>query len=233
MPRIKAYKGNRAIIPVDTARVSTAYRCPFTDAIFSTKRQYVSHLKDLRKDKMHAAARKARRRRLRNEFNNQPTFEKVIEWANNHPEFFFDNAAIHDPFGRLHKNYAQDRLEFEFEITKLNLRWHPHVSNSHAAPYNGVKNWSGRDETLPTGYPGWQGHISVKMSRIATFSSSVFDGTGINTGGGGGGGSGRYSYNVIFFDDDWPALAKRRERFSTMNSLGGPAFEYFLYDNGR
>lgn len=233
MPRIKAYKGNRAIIPVDVAKVSTAYRCPFTEALFNTKRQYVTHLKDLRKTRMHAMARKARHRRLRDDLNNQPTFEKIIEWANNHPEFFFDNAMLHDPFERDSKNYAAKRLEFEFKITELSLRWSPHVSNTHDAPYNGVTNWGHYKEDAPTGYPGWQGRISYKMTSINTFASRVLENTGINTGTGGGGGDNTYSYGVIFFDNDWPNITGRREKYNTAHQLGGPAFEWFKYTNGK
>jgi hypothetical protein len=41
MPRIKAYKGNRSIIPVEEARVSTAFRCPWTDKLFGAKQQFL------------------------------------------------------------------------------------------------------------------------------------------------------------------------------------------------
>ena len=233
MPRIKAYKGNRAIIPVDNAKVATAYRCPFTNNVFGTKKQYVTHLKRLRKERMHKVSRQARYRRLLKEFNSQPSFEKIIDWVENHPEFFFDTAMLNDPFDRNEKYYAENRLNFQIKIVKLTVRWDQHVSNSHNAPFNGVKNWCGRDKELPTGYPGWRGHITIQMTPINTFSSRVFENTGLNTGGGGGGGSGLYGYEAIFFDSDWPELARRREKLDTLSSLGAPAYDRFKYDYGE
>lgn len=236
MPRIKAYKfrhSTKIIIPVDESRLSTAYRCPFTNEIFGTKKQYVSHLKELRETRMHDAARRARHRRLRDDLNNQPSFEKVIEWVANHPEFFFDNAYITDPFARDTKRVAEKRMTFEIKILNLDLYWDPCVSNTHDAPYDGVTNWGGHHEDRPRGYPGWHGRITYKMTDINTFASRALEKTGINTGTGGGGGDGIYSYGVTFFDADWPAITRYREKHSTAESLGGKGYTRFNYNYGE
>lgn len=236
MPRIKAYKfrhSTNIIIPVDESRLSTAYRCPFTNEIFGTKKKYVAHLKELRKDRMHRTARRKRHLRLRDDLNNQPTFEKIIEWVENHPEFFFDNIAWNDCFARTDRYTAERRTNFEIKIVSLDVQWKASVSNSHNAPYNGVTNWGRRDENAPTGYPGWEGRITIKMPEINTFASKVLERTGINTGSGGGGGNDLYSYGVIFFDDDWLGLRRRREKYTTSEALGGEGFNRFTYRYGE
>lgn len=236
MPKIKAYKfrhSTNIIIPVDESRLSTAYRCPFTNEIFGTKKKYVAHLKELREDRMHRAARRKRHLRLRDDLNSQPTFEKIIEWVSNHPEFFFDNIAWNDCFARTDRYTAEKRMKFEIQIVKLNVRWNPHVSNSHDAPYDGVTNWGRRDENAPTSYPGWEGHITVKMSEVDTFSSKVLERTGINTGSGGGGGNDLYSYGVIFFDSDWPELTRKQQVRDTLNTLSGSRRKEFKYEYGE
>lgn len=55
----------------------------------------------------------------------------------------------------------------EMEMTDFhfsNMYYREHCSNSHVAPRDGVRNWSARDDSLPTGYPGFSGrvHYTVK-----------------------------------------------------------------------
>jgi len=229
MPRIKAYKfkqSTKVIIPVDEARVSTAYRCPWTNEIFGTKRQYVKHLKELRETRMHRRARMAKFEKVRAEFNSQKTIEDVIQWIENHPEFFFDAGLRGTFFPSKHK--PTDRENFYIKVTGLRLRWSDEVSNSHNCPRGGKTNWGRRDPDAPTSYPGWSGRIEYKLRQYnpdgtinknpPVHGSDVFKNTGICTGSGGGGSS--YAYDIILFDADWPELTKSREKQDTLAALG-------------
>ena len=211
MPKIKAYKGPRghgAIIPVATAKTINAYQCPWTGKIFSTKKSYVTHLRMLREDRIHRAIRNRIKQKQFDEFINQDSFDKIIEWIETHPEFFFDRI-IHD--GRIGWRDRREHLRDKFwiKITYLDVRWSESVSNSHSCPRGGVTCWSSREaeDGRPRGYPGWSGRIEFQLSHDLGFGSDTFSGTGIHTGGGGGTSNNRYGYDVKFFASDWPALA--------------------------
>lgn len=211
MPKIKAYKGNGVIIPVEDAKVSTAFRCPWTDKIFSSKKSYVSHLKVLREDRIHQAIRNRIKQKQFDEFINQDTFEKVIEWIETHPEFFFDRVIHNGRVGwRDRREHLRDK--FWIKITYLDVQWSDNVSNSHSCPRGGVTCWSSHEakDGRPRGYPGWQGRIEFQLSHDLGFGSDVFRNVGIHTGTGGGINENRYGYDVKFFASDWPGLEKHR-----------------------
>jgi uncharacterized C2H2 Zn-finger protein len=206
MPKIKAYKGNGAVIPVEDAKVSTAFRCPWTNKIFSNKKSYVTHLKVLREDRIHRAIRARIQNKIFEELINQDSFENIIEWIETHPEFFFDRIIHNGRVGwRDRREHLRDK--FWIKITYLDVSWSESVSNSHNSPRNGVSNW-GRDKDKPTGYPGWGGRIEFQLSHDLGFGSDVFRNVGIHTGTGGGTRDNRYGYDVKFFASDWPELAK-------------------------
>lgn len=213
MPKIKAYKGGRGhIIPLDEAKVSTAYRCPWTNAVFATKKAYVSHLKELRQDHIHAKIRRDIFGKRKEDLWNQPTFKDIVDWVERNPDFFFDNA------GGMRGRARQDRIaayreKFWIRITYLDLTWSQNVSNTHDCPRDGVTNWGGREKfkdgtDRPRGYPGWHGRIEYQMSHDLGFGSDAMRGTGINTGTGGGISDNRYGYDVRFFESDWPKIAE-------------------------
>lgn len=211
MPKIKAYKGNGVIIPVEDAKVSNAFRCPWTGKIFGTKQAYVKHLRVLREDRIHRAIRARIQNKIFEEFINQDTFEKVIEWIENHPEFFFDRVVQRGRDGwRDRREHFRDK--FWIKITYLDVHWSESVSNSHSCPRGGVKCWSSHEakDGRPSGYPGWQGRIEFQLSHDLGFGSDVFRGVGIHTGTGGGISENRYGYDVKFFASDWPGLEKHR-----------------------
>jgi uncharacterized C2H2 Zn-finger protein len=214
MPKIKAYKGNGAIIPVEDAKIATAFKCPWTGEIFGTKKGYVKHLKVLREDRIHQGIRDRIQNKIFEEFINQGSFEKIIEWIELHPEFFFDRAMQHGHYGwRDRREHIRDK--FWIKLTYLNVRWSGDVSNSHSCPRIGVTNWGGRDtlkdgSPAPRGYPGWEGRIEFQLSHDLGFGSDVFRNVGIHTGSGGGQRDNRYGYDVKFFASDWPGLEKNR-----------------------
>lgn len=218
MPKIAVYKGNNSIIPVAAARKATAYMCPFTKTIVNTKKKYIAHLKQLRESRMHTHARTARLSEKFSELRHQPSFDAVIAWINSHPEVMFDNALLYDGSARDSDFSAQMRAAYSIKILHLSLVWKPNLSNSHSAPIGKAQNFS-YNANKPTGYPGWEGRITFESSNLRSFYSGLFSRTGINTGSGGGGGNSMLSYDVKFFDDDWPVITRSREKEVIMNSL--------------
>lgn len=114
------------------------------------------------------------------------------------------------------------------------------VSNSHHGPLIGKTNWSGRDKSVPTSYPGWHGRVWIRYQEAPRdFGSSPFSMTLTHTGTGGGGSysgpshavsaarfkryghakqPGSYpeihcfSWDYSIFLDDWPGLKHNIER---------------------
>lgn len=208
MPKIKAYKGDGKVIPVDVAKLSTAYQCPWTSKVYSDKRSYVKHLKELRQSRMHARARVLRRQRVFEDLTMQPDLTHVINWIELHPEFFFDGCiqAGRDRWG---DRRAKFRDDFSIKIGNFQVEWNECIGNTHHCPRNGVTNWN-RYNDLPKGYPGWYGVIEYQLSHdIGTF-SDIFNSTGIHTGSGGGRGNLKCSYEVKLFADDWPGMKMMR-----------------------
>lgn len=229
MPKISAYKHNGTIIPVDKAKIGTAYQCPWTGRIVATKRSYVKHLKDLRKDRIHKAIKERKFNLLGENFRNQSNFNKIIDWIHLHPEWFLENSMRNDDCRS--ERYNKKLFDkFSIEMINLNLRWSSHVSNSHSCPLNGVTNWCNSYDDRPTGYPGWQGRIKFKTTcEIPGFMSALFKNTGINLGSGGGGGQ-YYTYDVSIFVDDWPKLRKATHLSLLKNNTYS---ENFVYTNEK
>jgi uncharacterized C2H2 Zn-finger protein len=209
MPKIKAYKGNGVVIPVEDAKVATAFKCPWTNKIFSTKKSYVTHLKVLREDRIHRNIRNRIKQKMFDELTNQDSFEKIIQWIETHPEFFFDRIVHNDHLGRRDsREHLRDK--FWIKMTYLDVSWSETVSNSHSCPRGGVTCWSSHEakDGRPRGYPGWDGRIEFQLSHDLGFGNDIFRNIGIHTGTGGGIRENRYGYDVKFFASDWPALEK-------------------------
>lgn len=217
MPKIDVYKGDGKLIPVDIAKKSKAFLCPFTKKIFSNKRNYVDHLKKRRQATINQIRVDRSRELLLKSFYNLSNFNDIINWIESHPSFFYFNAN----YGRLKDDVSR---EFWIEILGLNLRWSDRVSNSHTRPHNGVTNWS-RNEKFKDGtpkpqhYSGWSGEIIYRMSHDIGFSSEIFSGTRINLCGGGGDPLIKSSYDVKFFDNDWPNLTKIVEEIRVEDAI--------------
>lgn len=227
MPRIKAYKGAGKIIPVAEAKVVTAFRCPWTQKVYSHKRDYVKHLKHLRENYMHKQVRAKAVELKKQNLWNQPTFEDIIKWIEMNPEFMFDNGLRTGWHRDLAEKY---RREFWVKITYLNIQWTNSASNSHYCPRGGVTNWGGqhvdRDgNPFPKGYPGYTGRIEYQMSHDIGFGSDLMRNLGIHTGTGGGTGDNRYGYSVTIFDADWPGIVSTR----VMDLLGDNDWKTFRY----
>ncbi len=207
MPAIKAYKFKDNIVPVDAAKVIKAFRCPWTGRIVGTKKTYLKHLKELRESRMHARIRAARMQRAFDDLANQPSWPAVIEWFERNSHWFLARAM--QTRGLMGHDRLPEPEDFWIRITYLNIQHSDSVSNSHNCPRGGVTNWSRRDPSKPTGYPGWSGRIEYQMSHnLPGFGSDLMRGTGINTGSGGGISNNRYGYSVELFDSDWPQITE-------------------------
>lgn len=239
MPKIQVYKNEDAMIPVEEAKKTSAYRCPWTKKIHQTKASYVKHLTNLRKTRMHVNARRKRHSKLGEEFWNQPSFEDIISWIETHPDWFVQPLRHLRFFVDPPKN-SNSCAEYEYfqalentviKVTYLDLRWSESCSNSHSCPHNGKRNWGGRDNNIPCGYPGWTGRFEYQVLEPPGLTNrgygfDLFRGCRINYGSGGGRGEGRYGFGVTFFLDDWPGLKKnidtkrtQWERQSTIDIL--------------
>lgn len=215
MPKIKVYKQKTAMIPVDSAKIASAYQCPWTNDLFATKRGYVNHLDDLRKTRMHRRARQKIQDRKFEDFCNQPSLDCIVNWIETNPEFLFDNA-IRLAWASNKEKLLEKRNDFWAKITYLDVSYSNSVSNSHDAPRGKKTNWGGRETSkdgkpLPRGYPGFVGKIEYQMSHDIGWGSDLFKGLGINTGTGGGITECRYGFEVRIFLDDFPGLARSIE----------------------
>jgi hypothetical protein len=165
----------------------------------------------LREDRIHRAIRTRIQHKIFEELINQSSFEKIIEWIETHPEFFFDRIIHNGRVGwRDRREHLRDK--FWIKITYLDVSWSETVSNSHSCPRGGVTCWSSHEakDGRPRGYPGWGGRIEFQLSHDLGFGSDVFRNVGIHTGTGGGINDNRYGYDVKFFASDWPGLEKNR-----------------------
>jgi len=238
MPKIAVYKSNGTIIPVNDAKLTKAYQCPWTARLFVTKPSYIKHLANLRTSRMHKAARNKINNLKFNNLINQPNFISIVNWVEMNPEFFYDR--IYNSL--LHKDIP-NREDFWFKITFLSLNYSDCVSNTHSSPRGKRTQWGGTSTEadgvtlVPRGFPGWSGKIEYQLSHNTGFGSDVTKGTGINTGGGGSrGGKLLYGYECKMFLEDWPglidgynrdvtALAKR----NTLNIIAGKSIEKFSH----
>lgn len=128
------------------------------------------------------------------------------------------------------------------------IRFYTSVSNTHEAPQNGVRNFTG-DPDLPTGYPGFGGCVWIRYGddhEKHLPGSEPFGGTRTYPGTGGSGGYNGpwtrthslwhkhrkilrdefpepsiYSWNYRFFLEDWPNLKKRVEQQRIVSALTG------------
>jgi uncharacterized C2H2 Zn-finger protein len=211
MPKIEVYKGNGNFIPVVIAQKTKAFQCPFTQKIFSSKKNYVEHLRKRRLETIHKIRIEKSKKLLMDSLFKLDSFTDIINWIESHPTFFYYNS---------HKSYLlKNDISniFSIQILSLDIEWKNNISNSHNCPHNGVKNWR-RDEKFADGtpkpkyYSGWRGRISFRLSHDIGITSNLFNGTRINLACGGGNSTVNITYDVIFFDDDWPNLTKLVDR---------------------
>lgn len=208
MPKIKAYRNGTSIIPIDRAKMVTAYSCPWTGRLFGKKKDYVAYLRVLRTDRMHKRIRENAYTRKLEDLWNRPSFEDIVGWINRNPDFILENGLRS---GCSDRQINAIRDTYWLRITYLTLDWSDSVSNSHSCPHDGVTNWGGRDTygdgmPKPKGYPGWSGRIEWETSHDIRFGWGLMRSLRIHTGTGGGVAGNRFGYEVKLFESDWPGL---------------------------
>lgn len=225
MPRIKAYRQAEKLIPVDAAKVVTAFQCPWTKKVFSSKKYYIKHLIDLRRTRIHRRIVNRRMDRALSDLNAQPSFQDVIEWIERNCWYFLAKAKQNNNWSD--KGFPTPE-EFWIRITYLEVHHSNNVSNSHSAPRGKPTNWGRKDSNIPFGYSGWEGRIEYCISHQlpGVFSSDLLSSTGIHTGSGGSScGNNYYGYSVIFWDEDWTGLLDE----TVMNILAEKDVHHFKY----
>lgn len=212
MPAIKVYHYKGQKVPVDRAKTSKAFECPWTKKIFMKKADYVNHLKkrrELSRKKIHFNNRVAA---AIEDFNNLSDFDKIVKWLdvnswvlhavikNSYEKSFFDYYI---------KCWEKVKVEdFYIKIHGLQLRHVSNIPNTHSCPRNGVTNYYSHP-SLPRSYPGWEGAIALEFSHdIPRGLSENFREIGINIRIGGSS-SKIHRYSVQLFDADWPGLEKK------------------------
>lgn len=187
------------------------YKCPWTGSLFemSEKKEYVKHLKALRK----THREKWRMTYIRKGFDSWLDSEKskitdvnqIESWVLDNQQKLFECINSMD-IGSFDGGFKDgDRLE-RFKLG--GLRHSPIVSNTHDSPRNGVTNFFSKPD-LPKGYPGWAGRVEGALIRKRQYNgypiTSLLKCIDLHTGSGGGGNS-SWSYGVKIFVDDWPSL---------------------------
>jgi hypothetical protein len=216
MPRIQLYSNGDVLIPVESTVKRNGFVCPWTKKLFVRKRDYVTHLKSLRKRRMHKKARQLRDERHMQTLWNVGSFQEMIDWVETNSTFIFER--LHTP--QSGEKWAKLRDEFQVKITYLSVQHGEHISNSHNAPRGKPTNW-GRQPGLPRGYPGWGGRIEFQVLPLdnGINGSSVGRLLRLHTGTGGGISGGYYGYDVCFFEEDWPGLSKAYSNLAVMAKL--------------
>jgi hypothetical protein len=183
-----------------------ARQCPFTGELFASDSLYRHHLLALREDQRGRRLwerRNAEREAFIFETTRKvTTFEELAAFLEGPFSQIFDSRHL----GR--KTFPRKRALMR-EVAFRDMRYTLLASNTHCAPkgkeVRGLQDRRG----LPSGYPGWVGHISFKLMRDDCWFDlcRVLGEVGINTGTGGGRGKNRYGHMVTVFDDDIPNIA--------------------------
>lgn len=214
MPQIKLVIDPANKKPVEfSGKIQNGWKCPKTNKLFTTKKRYITHLKRFAKERL--AQRKLDLiEQARKKFWQDA--EKSILSVTDLENFLRDNweKVCYEMWRKNKWRYPANKEfkmlpEMQLKYLRItNLRFRPHISNSHCCPRNGVTNWI-RDVNKPSGYPGWTGDISYQMvggyGRFFENESDAFQELNVHTGSGGY--AGNYYYNITLFADDFPTWA--------------------------
>jgi hypothetical protein len=197
----------------------TAYKCPFTNKLFDTRRKYRNHLLKLRKQK---AEQRARRKvaRIAKQIRDEKLERIHSALAGVRTIKELEQAFI-DLYGEMMEYHAKRKGYRMVAFDLFSIRYSNRVSNTHSCPRGGVQNFS-CDDDKPRGYPGFTGRIEytvIEPKHTDPFwhVSDAVSYFGVKTGTGGGRGDcpetggKRYYYDVKIFLDDFPGLASHVE----------------------
>lgn len=184
---------------------------------------------------------------------NKPIKQNILKVYGRDPETLEELARCVITMIESQRNGSPQRkykvLGFAWDITHSDM-----VSNSHSSPEGYRQNW-GRDDTLPKGYPGWNGRVWIRYSEeCRSFGSDPFTKTLTHPGTGGAGsydGPWRqvaharfkrycnyrrmpssaypepkiYSWDYRFYELDWPKLALWVEKQKMWSELSGQPWQ--------
>jgi hypothetical protein len=216
----------------------SVYKCDNTGKLFEDKNKYIKHLKKLATSKRIRRDLEIKEQEAKIWWENAQNIEMdlldlkdfIIE---NQSRFWADAARVNtmdwNEVGKLTRKGVILPVPKLVDFTKFSLNWSENCSNTHSAPRNGFQNWL-RSPELPTGYPGWLGHVEWAVEwpyefRGMYLGGDLFDSKDcrIHTGGGGGGGYHgglqRFGYSIQLFESDWPGLARFAEKKKVWNIL--------------
>ena len=169
-----------------------AYLSESDGALFLNESEYKDHLHKL------AVKKAAVTRQNNRDAKREALITKIAEESTTFDEIA---AALKENWLIIRSNTGRSRSKI-VEISFHHMQWSNCVSNSHACPKGGVRNW-GNDPNLPKGYPGWKGTMLHQVKNDGSLFEQPFDGTGIHIGSGGSG-----SYGVTLFASDFPGVSK-------------------------
>ena len=198
------------------------WKCPRTKKVFFGRDEYREHILALRtRVNSERAWRRERaliRERVEYAVANISNPRVLSEYVKKH---FHDIMLA---WNACNPVIAEVVREMKMTDFKLDLRYSEHCSNSHVAPRDGVRNWSGRDDSLPTGYPGFTGtvyytvrnrpnssdeRLKIGSNRIVLDINRALEYVGIRTSGGSANTiSGEAKYGVTLFLSDFRAMKK-------------------------
>jgi hypothetical protein len=208
-------------------------KCRFTGKLFEEEdaSKYALHLRKLRE-------------KMRNERNWRNLRKTYAVWLAEEklrithidmilPWFLENQQTIMDATNAIEfqdEYHRRDRFVSGDKFTSLSFthsKFSPMTSNSHTCPDLGVQNWCAKDNTKPTGYPGWHGYIKGSLIRPKNQNGYPY-GAALNMVGikteSGGGGNADLGYGFNIFLDDWPGLKEQirgMEEVLIINKLKG------------
>jgi hypothetical protein len=214
----------------------TAWKCPHTGELFENERLYQNHLarlgRERRREKQRQETQLLEASWWRDFQNREMDVSDLPDAILANQDRFWAAAKkeIHWNIRRRPSNMPQPVLH---RFTKFQLHWSNAVSNSHSCPRSGVTNWGGQNSNAPRSYPGWLGQVAWEIVWPKEWDGwypgsdlfrSTHCGIHITSGGGGGWHKGRQSfeYGVEIFADDWPGLARYREKKQMWQVLSEP-----------
>ena len=213
----------------------SVWKCDISGKLFEDQVKYSNHL------------RKLARHRLAQRKLTVVESEADIWWAaayeqemtvDEFKQFVIDNQIRFWAEGAKANRHAWDRVGKNgmpmpelLNFNEFSLRWNDNVSNSHSAPYNGVRCWSSHEakDGRPRSYPGWYGRVSWNVKWPKEWDgfypgSDLFKGqkSRAYTGSGGGGGmrynkehncnTQEFGYDFSMFAADWPGMNRHVEK---------------------
>lgn len=209
----------------------TAYRCPFTNKLFSLQKKddYIKHLKTLRK--VYSRARMIAR--VRQEWADVlAEGKRTVSSLEDLGHWVINNSTL---IGRHSKAVHSSPPSNDFRITEISFilpRYSSCCSNTHSAPVGKKSNWGGEKPGIPRGYPGIYCNIEFKtVGAKPAYMGDIFSSVQIYLGTGGSRGDGQYHYASIIWLEDWPRIEEAISMAILKNELYGGRGTIIIIEN--